>query len=43
MFACKKIKEYKLKGALDNITKFSSWPNFIYHVKSDLLTYKYKK
>ena len=43
MFAWKKIKEYKFKGALDNIIKFSSWLNFIYYVKSDLLTYKYKK
>ena len=26
-----------LKGALDNILKFSSWLNFICHVKSDFL------
>ena len=27
----------RLKGALDNILKFSFWPNFIYHVKIDCL------
>ena len=27
----------QVKGALDNILKFSFWLNFIYHVKSDFL------
>ena len=37
------VKVVFLKGALDNIFKFSFWPNFIYQVKSGLLVCNYKK
>ena len=36
------IFQYNIKSTLDNILKFSFLLNFIYHVKRDLLIYKYR-